>query len=473
MEHIKNRDSLVIRSPEDAVSAVPYLLGFHPVRSLVAVGYGGPHGTCALRSDLPRSPSDAAEVAERLAEMLVRNRFEDVLLIGYGPGETVTPVAEAAGLAVARHGLRLREMLRVDEGRWWSYLCGDPSCCPPDGTPFDIRSTTIAAQATVAGQVALSGRDELAATVAPVTGPPREAMRQATERAEQRLATAHLETYHPLPTACPEGDGPPPSARNPATSRTPPSAPPKEPSPAGHLASTAPSGPESPPLGPACTPQGSASGADVSAGACDPAGRSDDSGGAGGRSPGGGSGPGGRVADQRVTEGVPLVRALLGCLERPEEDEVMAEPGAEAGVSWVSAVEEFLADDDLVAWLGVVLTHIRVRDEAWVRIDADRPGPHIALWREVLRRVEPSYAPGPACLLAYAAFLAGDGGLANVALDRADQVDPRYTMAGLLRDVMQAGLPPTAARLRMTPDDLAEAWEHTLDGEEAEQEARR
>src|SRR5690349_11811864 len=114
MEHMSNRDSLVIRSPEDAVSAVPYLLGFHPDLSLVAVGYGGPHGTCALRSDLPRSSADAAEVAERLAQMLLRNRFEDVLLIGYGPGDAVTPVAEAAGLAVARHGLHLREMLRVE-----------------------------------------------------------------------------------------------------------------------------------------------------------------------------------------------------------------------------------------------------------------------------------------------------------------------------------------------------------------------
>jgi hypothetical protein len=107
--------------------------------------------------------------------------------------------------------------------------------------------------------------------------------------------------------------------------------------------------------------------------------------------------------------------------------------------------------DDEVARLGVLLTHLRVRDEAWVRTDVGQ----LDLWRDVLRRVEQPYAPAPACLTAYAAYLSDDGALANVALDRADAADPSYTLAGLLRDMMQAGVPPWKARLQLTPEELA------------------
>src|SRR5258708_40324667 len=40
-------NTLVIRAPEDAVAAVPYLVGFHPADSLVAVGSVGPDWACA------------------------------------------------------------------------------------------------------------------------------------------------------------------------------------------------------------------------------------------------------------------------------------------------------------------------------------------------------------------------------------------------------------------------------------------
>jgi hypothetical protein len=43
------RPTLRIRSPHDAVSAVPYLLGFHPSDSVVVIVLGGASGTCALR----------------------------------------------------------------------------------------------------------------------------------------------------------------------------------------------------------------------------------------------------------------------------------------------------------------------------------------------------------------------------------------------------------------------------------------
>ncbi|TDB91229.1 DUF4192 family protein [Actinomadura sp. KC216] len=53
---------------------------------------------------------------------------------------------------------------------------------------------------------------------------------------------------------------------------------------------------------------------------------------------------------------------------------------------------------------------------------------------------------------------AADGGVANVALDRAEAADPAYSMAHLLRDVIVAGIPPKHVRLNITPEELATGY---------------
>ncbi|GAA4157668.1 DUF4192 domain-containing protein [Actinomadura keratinilytica] len=143
-----------------------------------------------------------------------------------------------------------------------------------------------------------------------------------------------------------------------------------------------------------------------------------------------------------VTDGIPLVAELA--------ERVRAQGPAPS--------------DSEVARLGVLLTCLRVRDEAWIRIDGDDRSVllrHVDFWRDVLRRVEEPYAAAPAGLLAYAAYISGDGALANVALDRARTADPGYSMAALLRDVLAAGLPPDQARLRITPEELADMYAAT------------
>jgi uncharacterized protein DUF4192 len=113
--------------------------------------------------------------------------------------------------------------------------------------------------------------------------------------------------------------------------------------------------------------------------------------------------------------------------------------------------------DAEVAWLGVLLVNLRVRDEAWVRIDDGEIGAHIGLWRDVVRRVAEPYLAGPACLLAFAAWRAGEGALANLALDRALAADPHYSMARLLHELFVSGLPPWSVPLDITPEQLDEA----------------
>ena len=121
-----------------------------------------------------------------------------------------------------------------------------------------------------------------------------------------------------------------------------------------------------------------------------------------------------------------------------------------------------------IAWITVALRDLRVRDDAWARMDPAQADAHRRLWIDVTRRAQPGYVAAPAALLAFVAWQSGDGALANVALDRAVADEPRYSMALLLRQVITAGAPPHLARLPMTPEEVAASYddaEDDLDGD--------
>jgi hypothetical protein len=117
------------------------------------------------------------------------------------------------------------------------------------------------------------------------------------------------------------------------------------------------------------------------------------------------------------------------------------------------------ASDDEIARITVALRDLRVRDDAWARMDPRYADEHLRLWIDVVRRAQPRYVAAPAALLAFVAWQSGDGALANVALDRALADDPRYSMATLLRQVITAGAPPSLARLPMTPEEVAASYD--------------
>jgi hypothetical protein len=121
------------------------------------------------------------------------------------------------------------------------------------------------------------------------------------------------------------------------------------------------------------------------------------------------------------------------------------------------------ATDYELAWITVALRDLRVRDDAWARMDPDHADAHRRLWTDLTRRAQPGYVAAPASLLAFVAWQSGDGALANVALDRALADDPQYSMAQLLRQVITAGTPPSLARLPMTPEEVAASYDEAED----------
>ena len=327
-----------------------------PEQSLVVIGVTPPRDRIrvTLRYDLPDPPEAGlvAEIAAHAVAVLSAQHLTAAVVVGYGPEPLVAPVARELREAAWQAGIDVREFLRVQDGRYWSYVCGNEACCPAAGVPFDAVDpadpSEAAALARVGGPV-LASRAAVAARVAPLGGIAAESMRQATRRAERHIAQLLAKVRK--------------SARL------------------------------------------------------------------------------GAARHMIAAEGLAAVGAMIARYR-------------DGG--------RFTTDDE-IARISVALRDLRVRDDAWARMDPAHAPAHQRLWIDVVRRAQPRYVAAPAALLAFVAWQSGDGALANVALDRALSDDSRYSMALLLRQVITAGAPPSLARLPMTPEEVAASYDDAED----------
>ena len=395
--------------PEELITAIPYLLGFHPRESVVAVGLRGRRSRVCLtlRFDLPGGHRDvrAAEggprvgvAAEGEAATAVNGLREAAAAEG-GPGEAAAAggaareaVTVEGGAATAEAGSRdaapalsgavladlivgqlrrggaqqavvlvlteegdapvprrelaaalnsslrrarigVRDLLCVRGGRWWSYLCEEPACCPPEGRPVpDAAPDTLVAAMVVEGRVVHAGRDELAATVA----------------------------------TAPRDDE------------------------AGWLRCFA------------------------------------------------------AAEEQHRQRAVPAIarHTVLG------EIEVAVRAKAEASHQ--------LSDEDIARFC-VALAESELRDACLRWLDGSLADAAESLWRELARAAVRPYAAAPATLLGLHAYARGDGTLAQMCLDRALADDPVYTLALLVREGLAEGIPPAEIRKLAACVEEAEA----------------
>jgi hypothetical protein len=99
-------------------------------------------------------------------------------------------------------------------------------------------------------------------------------------------------------------------------------------------------------------------------------------------------------------------------------------------------------DDAEVARLLRGMLDVRVRDAAWSPLRRPQAREHVELWADVVRRAPDPLVPAPAALLAFAAWQAGQGALAWCAVDRCVEVDPGYSLAGLVAERLTRAVPP-------------------------------
>ena len=339
-----------IGSPTALLAVVPLLLGFEPGNSMVVIGTEPPRAEVrvTLRYNLPDPPDGrlAAEIVRHAVGVLAAQHIESAVAVGYGPEHLVSPLAEALRDHSPQAGIAVTELLRAEQFRYWSYICAEPGCCPPEGTPFDVRDhpAALAMMAASAEATVLASRDELVASLAPADGEAGAAMHRATRRAEEQVARLLAR----IARSSRKGSG----RRLIATSGL-----------------------------------------------------------------------------QAVADAIKLYRV---------GDRIGAEQAA---------------------WLTVVLRDMRVRDDAWSRMNPDKAPAHLRLWTDLTRMARPGYVAAPASLLAFVAWQSGNGALANVALDRALADIPQYSMALLLRQAIDSGAPPSLARLPMTPEEVAASYD--------------
>jgi hypothetical protein len=99
---------------------------------------------------------------------------------------------------------------------------------------------------------------------------------------------------------------------------------------------------------------------------------------------------------------------------------------------------------DVARLLVLLDATLELRDVAWAEMHHGNARQHVALWRDVVRRAPAGLVAAPASLLGFAAWLSGHGALAWCAVERAQDDDPGYGLAGLLSTALAGGVPPSA-----------------------------
>ncbi len=347
--------------PGELLAAVPHLIGFHPQSSIVVVHvdlHARRTGT-VLRLDLPTAADDHGSYAAQLATRIEYGEPDAVILVCYGdsgvpPGHPPDGARSGPPGAV-RVELPYRELMElirdeladtpvvvlgtayVDGGRWWSYDCDHPSCCPAEGIPLPGpgvgAAAEVAARAALAGRRTLESRRELEDAVRGPAGAAEKAMVAVFERVDRELAA------------------------------------------------------------------------------------------------------------EALSDGVEVLRGRTLALARLQLSR--------------SAEGRLELSDDEVARLSLGAADLLVRDRFIAFDDAD-PAAWLGLLTTLARRTPDARGAAICGLVAWVAYQQGDGALANVALDRVLSIDPRHTMALLLRDCLEGQVTPTHMSA-LTRDAIAAA----------------
>ena len=79
---------------------------------------------------------------------------------------------------------------------------------------------------------------------------------------------------------------------------------------------------------------------------------------------------------------------------------------------------------------------------AWVWLSRAEARRAADLWSDAVRRLPASHVPGPAAVLAFAAWLVGDGALAWCAVDRCREAQPHHSLADLVAQLLESATSP-------------------------------
>lgn len=100
-------------------------------------------------------------------------------------------------------------------------------------------------------------------------------------------------------------------------------------------------------------------------------------------------------------------------------------------------------DDAEAARLAVLATHLPARDVALLWMSREKAEQQVDLWRRVVNRTPAGHQGHPLALLAMAAWIAGEGALVSVCLERATRLLPSNPLLPILCHLVDAVVPPS------------------------------
>lgn len=188
-----------ITTPADILGVLPLRLGFHPTESLVVVCLEGrrQRDRLVMRIDLA-PPEHDEQLAREMADRALHAGASSVVVVCYtdapadGDGLARSGLVDALVERSGANGMSVHEALLVRQGRWWSYHCTNPACCPPSGSPLPAELTGpashYAAESVVHGRVVLADRATLVRSIEPPDSQVSQAVRaQAADAADESL----------------------------------------------------------------------------------------------------------------------------------------------------------------------------------------------------------------------------------------------------------------------------------------------
>jgi hypothetical protein len=113
-----------------------------------------------------------------------------------------------------------------------------------------------------------------------------------------------------------------------------------------------------------------------------------------------------------------------------------------------------LSDDD-AARLLLGVQALPVRDAAWAMLTQEDHHAHRALWTDLTRRAPDEVRAPAATMLAFSAWLGGDGAGAWIALDQIPAEQSDYRLADLMSRVLGSAVPPSQWTTTIRPALLA------------------
>jgi len=103
-----------------------------------------------------------------------------------------------------------------------------------------------------------------------------------------------------------------------------------------------------------------------------------------------------------------------------------------------------VGDAEDLASLLLALCEPERRGRAWSDLRRHHAEQQVPLWADIVRRSPEQLVAHPASILAFVAWLRGDGALAWCAVDRCLSADPDNQLGGMVAEILTEAIPPSA-----------------------------